>query len=253
MPSFNARRIQAGRCCFQQQRGGRDRRLHTHPQLRGELQSTTVDDAHTSPSLLQSSISDGSVTSWDRLIFPTSKPMQSDSRLLDERAQFQSPAKIFAKLKANCVSRNTGGMQTHEEDEFVLLTPWKGAANTRKAKWMTNETRTVEPIGAEAMAISPTKSPQHKPPKSFPLRTQYRVPSAVKDMRHAVIERNEYTPVRNPGQVSPQVPLSHKATHSTSSKYEFRTPAIGKQQKLSNYEIGERPRILGNGPVKNNS
>ena len=252
MSSLNSRRIQAGRCCFQQQRGGRDRRLQTHPQRSGELESTAIDDAHTSPSLLQSSMYDVSVTGWDRGPFPTSKPMKSYARQLDERPQFHSPAKIFAKMKAS-VSRNTDGMQAGEKDVSVFLTPRKGAANTREAKWMTNETRTVDPIGAEAMTISPSKSPLHKPvPRSFPHRTQYRVPSPVRETRYELMERNEYTPVKNPGQVTPQVPLSHKATHSRSSNSVFGTRAIGQPQQLSNYEIGGRP-IIGKGSVKNHS
>ncbi|CAL8295870.1 unnamed protein product [Arctogadus glacialis] len=221
--------------------GGRYRRLHTFPQRR-ELHSTAIDDEHTSPSLLQSSMYDGSVTGWDQDLFPTSKCIMSHDRPFFERSQFQSPAKVFAKLKAS-VSRNTGGMKTYEKDGSVLPTTSEGAANTQEAKLMTNETSTFDPIGAEAMIISPTKSPQHKPPKSFLHCTKYRVPSPIRDTRHWLIKRDEYTPVKNPCQVTQQVPLSHKSMTLRSTKNVFRTPAIGQPQQLIHYESGGRPII----------
>ncbi|XP_030212512.1 mis18-binding protein 1 [Gadus morhua] len=238
MSTFNSTITEAGRYCFQQQRDGRDRRLHTHPQRR-ELHSTAIDDVHASPSLLQSSMYDGSVTGWDQDLFPTSKRMKSHVR---PRSPFQSPAKVFSKLKAS-VGRNTGGMKTYEKDGSVLPTTSEGAANTQEAKLMTNETSTFDPIGAEAMIIYPTKSPQHKPTKSFLHCTKYRVPSPIRDTRHGLIKRNEYTPVKNPGQVTQQVPLSHKSMTLRSSKNVFRTPAIGQPQQLIHYESGGRPII----------
>ncbi|CAL8300395.1 unnamed protein product [Boreogadus saida] len=242
MSMFNSTIIGAGRYCFQQQRDGRDRRLHTHPQRR-ELHSTAIDDEHTSPSRLQSSMYDGSVTGWDQDLFPTSKRMKSHDRPFFEGSQFQSPAKVFSKLKAS-VGGKTGRMKTYEKDGSVLPTTSEGAANTQEAKLMTNETSTFDPIGAQAMIISPTKSPQHKPPKSFLHCTKYRVPSPIRDARHGLIKRNEYTPVKNPGQVTQQVPLSHnKSMTLRPSQNVFRTPAIGQPQQLIHYEIGGRPII----------
>ncbi|CAL8290726.1 unnamed protein product [Arctogadus glacialis] len=92
------------------------------------------------------------------------------------------------------------------------------------------------------MIISPTKSPQHKPPKSF-LHCTYRVPSPIRDTRHWLIKRDEYTPVKNPCQVTQQVPLSHKSMTLRSTKNVFRTPAIGQPQQLIHYESGGRPII----------
>ncbi|KAG7275440.1 hypothetical protein CRUP_033173 [Coryphaenoides rupestris] len=138
----------------------RDRRIHTYPECSGGLQPTTLNDtAATGPSPSYSVLDDDGLICRHPVVFPDWKAMKSHDRPLYQRPQFQSPAKVFAKLKAK-VLRDAGGTQTQHGGEVVSRSRENGASvflTPRKGK-----------ENAEALTISPLRARCVYPPMKTP-------------------------------------------------------------------------------------
>lgn len=188
--------------CGQQPRACRGRRrIHTYPK---------ATDA-----------GDGSLLCRGPVGFQSWKTRQLKADPLCQRS-LQSPARVFAKLKANVV-RNAGGTPTHREPYLragqdrggsVFLTPSKVPQNAREANWTTRE----------AVTISPLRTPRRRPPHREPLLI-------AEDARHALMDRGVCSLMSTPGQRSPR---AWKATPSKTSKDRVRRPSKAQPQQWSN-------------------
>ncbi|XP_071383876.1 mis18-binding protein 1 isoform X1 [Centroberyx affinis] len=205
--------VTLGKDLLWQLKASRDHRIYSQHENRG-LNSTTTQDALTVPTGAESTVmDDGSVVCGDPVSFPFLKGMGSlHHRLQHTKAQLESPAKVFAKMKskvqrgATCVKE---GIHTEKDMLFRVReqhgaefkSPSKGKENTWTAdKTKENQRLHFDHDEAEALTLSPTPSPRKSLSYRFsdlsskPLQEI----SPMKDIGNSFKPRNGYTPTKRP-------------------------------------------------------
>ncbi|KAK0153040.1 hypothetical protein N1851_005277 [Merluccius polli] len=186
----------------------------------------------------------------DMSVISTSTMKSYCHRLHQRPSHCQSPAKVFAKLKANVSRPHDGGTRAYgdardrerERGGSALFTPRKVNATWTES----NETYSVGSDSAEALTVSPTRTtPRPVPPRSSShLRSQRAESPPMEDMRTRLVGRRAYTPMETPGQVTAHVFKSPKSRPSSrSSKDLVRSPSKGQPQQFSSAEGGGRAAI----------
>ena len=181
-------------------------------------------------------------------VISTSTMMSHCHRLHQIASQCPSPAKVFAKMKANVGRSHDGGTRAHgdarerERGGSALLTPRKVNPTWTEP----NETYDFGSDSAEALTVSPTRTtPRPVPPRSSShLRGQRAESPPMEDMRPRPVERRAYTPMETPGQVTAHVFKSPKPRPpSRPAKDLVRSPSKGQPQQSSSSEGGGQAAI----------